>query len=222
MMCIPMPETVNDHDAAGFIVNPLTAAAMFEIARAAGSPGVVLTAGASQVSKFVIALARDAGMSSVAVVRRDVHNESLQALWATAILNQSDPSFAADLASTMRDLKPQLFIDAVVDATSTQVFDAMGPRSTWLIYGSLSPDNPPMSKPGELIFMYKEIRGFWLTPWMTNTPLEEKLSVFGEVQARFGNGRWHTDVGATVALDQVIPDLATVLEDPRGKVFLQP
>jgi hypothetical protein len=27
MMCIPMPDTVNDHDAVGFIVNPLTAAA---------------------------------------------------------------------------------------------------------------------------------------------------------------------------------------------------
>ncbi|MFT7474794.1 MAG: NADPH:quinone reductase-like Zn-dependent oxidoreductase [Verrucomicrobiales bacterium] len=132
-------------------------------------------AGASQVSKFIIALCRDAGMSSVAIVRRDVHNELLEELGATAVLNRADPNFASDLAN-----------------------------------------------PGELIFKHKEICGFWLTPWLTKTPLEEKLDIFGEVQARFGDGRWHTDVGATVKLDRVLPDLAGVLADPRGKVFIGP
>ncbi len=222
LLCIPMPDSVNDHDAAGFIVNPLTAAAMFEQARAAGSPGVVLTAGASQVSKFIIALARDAGLASIVIVRRDVHDDVLNDLGATVILNQTDSDFDAKLAAAMSEHKPQMFIDAVVDATSTKIFNAMGRNSTWLIYGSLSPETPPMSNPGELIFLFKEIRGFWLTPWMTNTPLEEKLAVFGEVQARFADGRWHTDVGATVQLTDVMSTLAEVLRDPRGKVFIAP
>lgn len=222
MLCIPMPESVSDTDAAGFIVNPLTAAAMFEQARAAGSPGVVLTAGASQVSKFIIALARDAGLASVAIVRRDVHNQQLTELGATVILNQTDPDFDAQLADAMSQHKPQMFIDAVVDGTSTKIFNAMGKNSTWLIYGSLSPETPPMSNPGELIFQFKEIRGFWLSPWMTNTPLEEKLGVFADVQQRFADGRWHTDVGATVALTDAVETLAGVLEDPRGKVFIAP
>lgn len=222
MLCIPMPDTVADHDAAGFIVNPLTAAAMFEQARSAGSPGVVLTAGASQVSKFIIALARDAGLASIAIVRRDVHNDVLDELGATVILNQTDDDFDAQLAAAMREHKPQMFIDAVVDSTSTKIFNSMGRNSTWLIYGSLSPETPPMSNPGELIFMFKEIRGFWLTPWMTNTPLDEKMAVFGEVQARFADGRWSTEVGATIELDDVMGSLAGVLEDPRGKVFIKP
>ena len=222
MMCIPMPETVNDHDAAGFIINPLTAAAMFDQAKTAGSPGVVLTAGASQVSKFIIALARDAGLASIAIVRRDVHNDVLEELGATVILNQTDADFDEKLEAAMKEHKPQMFIDAVVDATSTKIFNAMGRKSTWLIYGSLSPETPPMSNPGELIFMFKEIRGFWLTPWMTGAPLEEKMAVFGEVQARFGDGRWSTDVGATVALTDVMDTLADVLRDPRGKVFIKP
>jgi NADPH:quinone reductase-like Zn-dependent oxidoreductase len=222
MMCIPMPDTVNDHDAAGFIVNPLTAAAMFDQAKTAGSPGVVLTAGASQVSKFIIALARDAGLASIAIVRRDVHNDVLEELGATVILNQSNDDFDGQLKAAMKEHKPQMFIDAVVDATSTKIFNAMGQKSTWLIYGSLSPETPLMSNPGELIFMFKEIRGFWLTPWMMGAPLEEKMAVFGEVQARFGDGRWSTDVGATVALTDVMDTLADVLQDPRGKVFIKP
>jgi len=203
-------------------VNPLTAAAMFAQARAAGSPGVVLTAGASQVSKFFIALARDAALTSIVIVRRDVHNEMLADLGATVILNQTDADFDAQLTTAMSEHKPQMFIDAVVDATSTKIFNTMGRNSTWLIYGSLSPETPPMSNPGELIFQFKEIRGFWLTPWMTNTPLADKLEVFKDVQARFADGRWHTDVGATVPLADVVQTLAGVLEDPRGKVFISP
>ncbi len=222
MLCIPMPDTVSDPNAAGFIVNPLTAAAMFDEAKQAGSPAIVVTAGASQVSKFLIALARDAGMASIAIVRRDVHNDTLNELGVTEILNQNDEDFAQKLVAAMKTHKPQMFIDAVVDETSTQIFNAMGKNSTWLIYGSLSPDLPPLSNPGELIFQNKVIRGFWLTPWLTATSLEDKIGVFGEVQARFGDGRWNTDVGATLSIDKVMDDLAEVLKDPRGKVFLTP
>ncbi|MFW2382003.1 MAG: alcohol dehydrogenase catalytic domain-containing protein [Acidimicrobiales bacterium] len=222
LLCIPMPEAVKDPDAAGFIVNPLTAAAMFEQARSDGSPGIVLTAGASQVSKFIVGLARDAGLDSICIVRRDVHNETLTELGATVILNQTDDDFDQQLRTTMKELSPQFFIDAVVDSTSTKIFNAMGPRSTWLIYGSLSPEIPPMSNPGELIFMHKVIRGFWLSPWMSETSLEDKMAVFTEVQARFADGRWHTDVGAVLPIADAPTRLVEVLKDPRGKVFLTP
>ncbi len=166
MLCIPQPDSVGDHDAAGFIVNPLTAAAMFEEVKAAGSPGVVLTAGASQVSKFIVALARDSGLDSICIVRRDVQNDVLADLGATVILNQTEGDFAQDLRGTMKELKPRFFIDAVAGATSTQIFDAMGRDSTWMIYGSLSPETPPLSDTGQLIFQNKVIRGFWLSPWL--------------------------------------------------------
>jgi NADPH:quinone reductase-like Zn-dependent oxidoreductase len=222
MLCIPMPASVNDNDAAGFIVNPLTAAAMFADSQAAGSPGIVLTAGASQVSKFIIALARDAGVPTIAVVRRDVHNETLTDLGVTVILNQTDDDFEHQLAGALKEHKPQTFIDAVADSVSTTIFNAMGRNSTWVIYGSLSPEIPPLSAPGELIFMNKTIRGFWLTPWMTATALDDKFEVFAEVQARFSDGRWSTDVGATVNLLDVMDTLADTLKDPRGKVFIKP
>jgi len=222
MMCIPMPDSVSDPNAAGFIVNPLTAAAMCAQAQAEGAEAVILTAGASQVSKFIIALARDAGMATIAVVRRDVHNESLTDLGVTAILDTSSPDYETELRGAVREHKPRMLIDAVVDSHSTAIFNAMGKRSTWLVYGSLSPEVPPMSNPGELIFQRKVVRGFWLTPWMAETSLEEKLAVFGDVQARFGDGRWKTDVAATVALPDAMSTLAETLSDPRGKVFLRP
>ena len=222
MLCIPMPDTVSDPDAAGFIVNPLTAAAMFDQAKGEGSGAVIVTAGASQVAKFIIALARDEGLGSIAVVRRDVHDETLRALGASEVLNQSADDFDDRLRDAIRQHRPATLIDAVVDGTSTKIFDEMGRNSTWLVYGSLSPDVPSMSDPGGLIFQSKSIRGFWLSPWLANAELEDKLGVFGEVQSRFGDGRWSTDVAATISLEDVVTDLAGVLEDPRGKVFITP
>ena len=70
--------------------------------------------------------------------------------------------------------------------------------------------------------MHKQIRGFWLSPWMADTSLEEKIEVFTEVQARFGDGRWHTDVGAILSITDAPDQLVDVLADPRGKVFLTP
>jgi NADPH:quinone reductase-like Zn-dependent oxidoreductase len=221
-LCIPMPDSVGDHDAAGFIVNPLTAAAMFDQVQEADSPAVVLTAGASQVSKFVIALARDAGVGSIPIVRRDDHSEHLRELGASVVLNQNDADFDDRLRAAIKEHRPRFLLDAVADSVSTQVFNAMGRQSTWLIYGSLSPEVPPLSDPGHLVFMAKQIRGFWLSPWLTGTPLEDKLAVFGEVQARFSDGRWSTDVGATIELTDAMEMLAGVLAVPGGKVFLRP
>ncbi len=222
MLCIPQPDAVSDPNAAGFIVNPLTAAAMFEEVKASGSPGVVLTAGASQVSKFIVALARDAELESICIVRRDVHNEALEALGATVILNQNDDDFESQLSATMKQHKPRFFIDAVVDSVSTQIFNAMGKNSHWMIYGSLSPELPPLSNPGELIFLNKTIGGFWLTPWLGSKSLADKLAVFGEVQRRFSDGHWATDVGATLSISEAVEKLPEILKDPRGKVFLTP
>ncbi len=222
MMCIPMPDKVSDPNAAGFIVNPLTAAAMFEQAREMGSPGIILTAGASQVSKFIIALCRDHDMSCIAVVRRDVHNDVLRELGVTTILNQTADDFGDQLAAALGEHKPTMFIDAVVDAVSTTIFNAMGNGGNWLVYGSLSPEVPPMANPGSFVFQQKVVRGFWLTPWLMGAPMDERLRVFGEVQDRFGDGRWNTDVGATVALPDVMATLVETLKDPRGKVFITP
>ena len=221
-LCVPMPDSVADPDAAGFIVNPLTAAAMFDQAKSQGTGAVVLTAGASQVSKFIIALARDAGLATIVIVRRNVHDEVLTSLGATVVLNQESDDFGERLAEAIGEHRPATLIDAVVDATSTTIFNAMGKNSTWLVYGSLSPDLPTMSDPGGMIFQNKVIRGFWLSPWLSNTSLEDKIEVFGEVQARFGDGRWSTDVAATISLDNVMSDLADTLRDPRGKVFITP
>jgi NADPH:quinone reductase-like Zn-dependent oxidoreductase len=70
--------------------------------------------------------------------------------------------------------------------------------------------------------MGKRIEGFWLTQWMTSTPPQDQMRVVSEVQARFADGRWSTDVAATVPLRDLVSTLAETLKTTKGKVMIVP
>ena len=85
--CIPLIDGVRDEDGAALIVNPLTAIAMFGIVREAGEKAFVMTAGASQLSKLILELAKEAGYRPIVTVRRDDQIEALKAAGAAHVLN---------------------------------------------------------------------------------------------------------------------------------------
>ncbi len=66
--------------------------------------------------------------------------------------------------------KPRIFLDAVSNQVSANVFNAMGRGARWVIYGKLDGDElPTIMEPGQMIFLSKKIEGFWLTRWMKQT-----------------------------------------------------
>src|SRR5690606_4949247 len=81
--CYPLLPGMRNEDAAGMIVNPLTALAMFDIVREEGEKSFILTAGASQLSKLMISAARDEGFRPIAVVRRPCRQRDVSRLRAT-------------------------------------------------------------------------------------------------------------------------------------------
>ncbi|WP_419737968.1 hypothetical protein [Ruegeria sp.] len=70
--------------------------------------------------------------------------------------------------------------------------------------------------------MGKRIEGFWLTNWMMTTPPADQMRVVTEVQARFADGRWKTDVSKRLALGNLISNLADALKTNDGKVIITP
>lgn len=220
-MCIPLRPDISDDDGAAQIVNPLTAMAMVDIARADGDAFVV-SAATSQLGKLMCSLGRDLGLKPIALVRRNEVVQPLKDLGATEVLVTTDPDVAQNFAALSADLKPRVFLDAVADQLSEQIFCAMPNRARWVIYGKLSNDLPELTQTGQLIFMSKRIEGFWLTNWMMTTPPTDQMRVVAEVQARFADGRWKTDVSERLALRDVIPNLADALKKSDGKVILTP
>ena len=86
--------------------------------------------------------------------------------------------------------------------------------------GKLSNDAPHLTQMGQLIFLGKRIEGFWLTQWFRDTSPADKMAAITDVQTRFADGRWTTDVAAELRLDQVVDGLATAIRKPDGKTII--
>lgn len=220
--CIPVRDDMRDEDAAGHVVNPLTAMAMFDIVRSADSNSFIMTAANSQLCKLMTALGRDSDIAPIAIIRHEAQAQHLKELGAKHVLNSNAPDFTAQLRQVIQAEKPRVMLDAVANQMSADVFAMMPNRARWVVYGNLDPEPPALKEMGQLIFMQKQIEGFWLTRWFMSTAPEEQIRVIGEVQERFVTGAWRTEVAETVRLVDAMSHLADALRSPNGKVMLIP
>jgi NADPH:quinone reductase-like Zn-dependent oxidoreductase len=219
--CVPLRPDLRDEDGAAQIVNPMTAMAMVDIAKQAGESFIV-SAASSQLGKLMVSLGRDMGLKPIAFVRREEAVAILKDKGAEEVFVTTDPELPAKFAAASKALKPRVFLDAVSNQLSEQIFVAMPNGARWISYGKLDAELPKLTQMGQLIFMGKRIEGFWLTSWMRMTPPQDQMRVIGEVQARFADGRWHTDVSSHLALRDVVSQLAGALKNTDGKVMISP
>lgn len=219
--CIPLIDGVRDEDGAAMIVNPLTALAMFGIVREEGQKSFVVTAGASQLSKLIINVAREEGYRPIAIVRRDDQIRLLEDAGAAHVLNYEAADFERRLADVFRAEEPRIFLDAVTGPLAAGIFHMMPKRARWIIYGRLDSSATEIPEPGQLIFMHKRIEGFWLTEWMRGNR-EGRVKAVVDAQNRFADGRWKTDVTAVIPLDEAMARAAEELAKPNGKIFIKP
>jgi NADPH:quinone reductase-like Zn-dependent oxidoreductase len=219
---IPLREDLRDEDGAAQVVNPLTAMAMFDLVREAKAESFVATAAASQLGKLLAGLARDEGLPMIAVVRRESQVDLMKGKGASEVLVTGADGFEDAFAGLARTMKPRVLLDAVADQTSADLFFAMPNRARWVVYGQLDPAGARLDRLGSLIFTGKRIEGFWLTDWMRRTDPSRRVGVVQEVQARFADGRWRTDVTDTLSLKGALDGLAEALKTPDGKVMIDP
>ena len=219
--CIPLRPEISDDDGAAQIVNPLTARAMMGLAQEAGD-AVIITAATSQLGKLMVALAGDMGLTLIATVRRKDAVADLKERGAAHVICTSDTDMDAQIKVAIGACKPRMMLDAVCDPASEQIFVAMPNGARWVCYGKLSTDVPCLSQMGQLIFMNKRIEGFWLTQWMRTTPPADQIAAVRDVQERFADGRWSTDVVATLSLREAMSELPAALRKTDGKTMIAP
>ena len=186
-----------------------------------GEKAFVMTAGASQLCKLIIGLAKEEGYRPIVTVRRDEQIALLKEIGAAHVLNEKAPDFEVTLREVMKAEQPRIFLDAVTGPLASAIFNAMPKRARWIIYGRLDPDATIIREPGQLIFQHKHIEGFWLSEWMRQSR-ERRGPAILEAQKRFSDGRWSTDVTAVVPLAEAIARVPAELAKPNGKVFIRP
>lgn len=219
---VPCRPDLAEADAAGQLVNPLTAMAMFDIAREGDAKSFILNAAGSQLGKLLIGLGRDHDCAPIAVVRRAEQADALKELGAAEVLVTSDDDFMDKAKGIMRAMKPRVLLDAVGDQHTADLFFAMPNRARWVNYGKLSTEPPKLSQMGQLIFQHKRIEGFWLTRWMQEVDQATIGKTIAAVQERFVSGAWTTDVAAIVPLSEAMDKLPAATKIQDGKVFIKP
>lgn len=218
---VPCRPDFADVDAAGQLVNPLTAIAMFDLVKESGADSFTLNAAGSQLGKLLIALGRDHGIKPIAVVRRAEQADALKALGAAEVIVTTDADPLADAAKVLEALTPRILLDAVGDQFTADLFFAMPSHARWVTYGKLSTEKPALAEMGQMIFQNKTIEGFWLTRWMKQTDPARIAQALGEIQERFVTGKWKTDVAGIVPLSEAMTKLLPdVLHQPDGKAFI--
>ncbi|MBE0412280.1 zinc-binding dehydrogenase [Yoonia sp.] len=219
---VPCRADLAEPDAAGLLVNPLTAIALFDVVRDSGADSFVLNAAGSQLGKLLIALGRDHGIKPIAVVRRAAQAAALRDLGAAEVIVTGDADPLDQARNIFKTLSPRVLLDAVGDQFTADLFFAMPAQARWINYGKLATEAPVLTQLGQLIFQGKEIAGFWLTRWLQQTDPARIAEAFSDIQKRFVTGRWVTDVAGIVPLSDALSGLPLALVKTDGKAFIDP
>ncbi len=200
-------------------INPMTADRLLRsfVDLPAGA-WVGQTGGSSAVGSYVVALARQAGLRTVSVVRRPEAVAALVEAGADAVV-VSGPQLPDDLARALGDERLSLLIDAVAGDAVTDLVPWLAHGSTLVSYGGMS-GGPVAVSPADLIFRDIRVRGFWQMHWLERTPREEVVASYARLGALVADGVLKTPVTATYSLEEGQAALAHAAQTGRaGKVL---
>lgn len=199
---IPVPDDLDDEQAATFFVNPATALVMVrDVLRVPPGAWLLQSAAGGELGKMVIRLGVKFGFRTLNVVRRHEQVEELKRLGATAVIVESDGPIPHQVAAVAPE-GVRYALDPVGGATGSGVVAALAEDGRCLLYGSLS--NEPLSvHPRHLLSRHIRVEGFWLAVWARRQRPLTMLRLFRDVRTLMRQGVLRTHVAAVYPLEEV-------------------
>lgn len=221
--CVPLRRGVSYRQAAGLIVNPLTALGLLDVARRGGHRAAVMNAAASQLGRMLLRIGRDRNYPLICVVRREGQVELLRELGAEHVLNSSDDNFRDELSEVSARLSATIAWDAVAGEMTGILLDCLPAGSHICVYGALSDASCGEIPPRDLIVGRKSIGGFYLPNWLHGRNLLSRLAATRRVQRMILDGLIETKVQRRVALEEAAAGILHYCEHMTdGKIHLAP
>lgn len=218
----PVPEGVNDNDAAGYFVNPATALIMPKyVLKVPEGAWLLQSAAGSSLGKMVIKLGKKLGFKTINIVRRADTAAKLKQLGADEIIDSSKEDVVGRVKEITNGQGVRYALDAVGGPAVSQVIQCLGENGHVLLYGSLD------MSPGEftnrhIIGNGIKIESFALQRWSAAKSSLQLLSLLKEI------GRLMQENVLTAEVAEVYPiekfqDAIVAAETPgrQGKILLQ-
>jgi trans-2-enoyl-CoA reductase len=196
---IRLPEDVDPLQAAMLRINPATAWRMLHDF-AALHPGdwVVQNAANSGVGRAVIQIARELGLKTLNLVRREELIPELHAIGADlVVLDDDEPVRRA--AKAVRSV---LALNAVGGASAGRVARCLIEGGTVVTYGGMARE--PLALPvGPLIFQDLRWRGFWVSRWYKAAAHSDIAAMFSKLIPLIQRGTLRTPIEQTFQLNSL-------------------
>ena len=215
-----LPEGSDPGQLAMLRVNPPTAYLMLH-GFAALQPGqwAIQNAANSGVGHCLIRLARQEGVRTVNVVRRQELIEPLRASGGDVVLTDG-PDLEARVRAAIGDGKAPIAIDAVGGSATQRLAQCVSEGGTVVNYGLLSGDACRIEG-RDIVFRDVSLRGFWLRRWFIETPPEQISDLYRKLASKIADGTLHVEVEAVYGIREIKEAVAhAALEGRSGKILM--
>ena len=203
-------------------VNPLSALLMLtSFVDLNEGDWLVHSAANSAVGGYIIQLAKQRGIKTINVVRREGLADDLMSKGATVVLIDG-PDLAERIANATGKQPVALAIDAVGGDTFSRLAQSLGNGGTLVSYGVLS-GKPASFNPAMAIFKDIRIRGFWLSKWFEHAGVEEKQAAFGQIIPLIASGALKANIDSRFTVSEIKQAVTRAAQRGRnGKVLIVP
>jgi NADPH2:quinone reductase len=222
---LPVPDDLSDEQVASLMINPASAVMMVRRVLAI-PPGewLLQSAAGSELGRMIIRLAKNDGIHTVNVVRRQEAVAELESLGADAVIVSGDERIDEQVRRIVGPQGVKYAIDPVIGQTGTQMYKALHEEGRMLLYGSLT--RQPMlvgDDPRYILAGRRVLEVFWLGYWLAKLDARERRQLVDEVVALMREGILWTSPGRKFSLEDIDAAVAQAESPGRhGKVLLVP
>lgn len=175
----------------------------------------------SSCGRYLISLAREAGVRTANVVRRAGIAAELEALGADAVL-MDGPDLAARVREATGGAAPRLGIDCVAGAATQRIAECLAPGSPVICYGAMSGE--PCQIDFYLMFRHDlSLRGISFRRELNKRTRAQVEAIYRGLAERIADGRLQARIAASYPLAswrEAFARAARTGEEREGKVIL--
>jgi NADPH2:quinone reductase len=220
-LLIPIPDEVDDDQAAAMLLQGLTAMALVNrCARIEPGETIVIEAAAGGTGTFAVQIAKRAGAKVIGLASSEEKRSLVERLGADATVD----SRAEDLGGAIREANGGERVDAVLHMSGGDAFDAemgvLAPLGRMVVFGIASREQREVST-GALLRGSKAVIGFWLLHLLARRELAAPM--IGELLGMVAGGEIEVTVGGVYPLSEAPrahEDL--IARRSSGKLLLDP
>ncbi|HEX3737491.1 MAG TPA: zinc-binding dehydrogenase [Solirubrobacterales bacterium] len=218
---IPIPDEVDDEQAAGALLQGLTAMALVKrSARIEAGETIVIEAAAGGTGTLAVQIAKAAGVKVIGLASSAEKRELVEGLGADATVDSRGEGLHDAILAANDGRK----VDAVLHMSGGDAFDAelaaLAPLGRMVVFGNASRENRKVDT-GALLQGSKAVVGFWLVHVLARRDLAVPL--IGELLGALATGALRVTIGGVYPLSEAArAHQALESRATTGKLLLDP